>query len=778
MKKDIFILAILISLITVSCSNVGSLEIKIFSKNSLTDPAELPIWNSGNYWIYDMRFNFQTPIFRVNANISDMIAYVEREEIYNGKEYYKMKISSPANSIVGSITISSLDGLEIRGKLDGYAYIEKATLGMMELIFIMDGEVQYLGKWHDLFFEMTETFTPVFDFLDFPIKPDDINWRVMIDQASIEAKVDINIIGEKTIHKEFSETDSFEDEMTLKDVKDINYPSYGDGTFETFIVGGDWGKTSELFYVPKLGFLAKVDESLDMQGVVADFYLELKETNYDTSNYPPVKPELEGPESGDLGQEVQFQASSNDPELGQLFYWIDWGDGTNTGWIGPYESGALCTALHSWSEKGTFNIMAKARDLDNLESPWSNPRTITIAGAAPHLTIIIHRIEALDEIDVLSEPELYYKLSILIDGEEDKIFREYNTDTGEKDGEWNESKVWVLNKEYTFTTDERYAKIRFKLMDDDGIGDDWFNDLADVSGCNYPDDDGDDDDIPDKRGAIFHQTFDLANGEFIGYSLNPDDNADFVAIESEYGKYSTSGDYPPDESTEFEGGLIPNPQNDAKVWFTVITDYTKPIANAIIVDAPNQIRTNMKLQFNGAVTNGVPPYTWKWDFGDGKTSDKQNPIKSYSEKGIYSATLTVTDYFDQKSNSAIIVNVAENQKPIRLEINGDSIGNAGKTYEYSFSAVDPEEDQVYYKINWGDGYNTEWLGPYASGSEISLMHSWNSRNMYTITLSVKDEYDATNSATLKVQMPKQLIKVQFILEKLLSNLKILINNFF
>jgi len=47
--------------------------------------------------------------------------------------------------------------------------------------------------------------------------------------------------------------------------------------------------------------------------------------------------------------------------------------------------------------------------------------------------------------------------------------------------------------------------------------------------------------------------------------------------------------------------------------------------------------------FYGLATGGVPDYTFEWDFGDGTTAVGQNPIHAYSEVGVYTVTLTVTD---------------------------------------------------------------------------------------------------------------------------------------
>lgn len=53
-------------------------------------------------------------------------------------------------------------------------------------------------------------------------------------------------------------------------------------------------------------------------------------------------------------------------------------------------------------------------------------------------------------------------------------------------------------------------------------------------------------------------------------------------------------------------------------------------------------------------------------------------------------------------------------------------------------AVDPQGDDVYLSMDWGDNTNTDWLGPYDSGEEIQLVHSFQERKNYTILAKAKD----------------------------------------
>ena len=94
---------------------------------------------------------------------------------------------------------------------------------------------------------------------------------------------------------------------------------------------------------------------------------------------PPEAPEITGPSAGAVGVEYDFTFVSTDPEDEMVSYYIDWGDGDIEDWIGPYPSGEIKTFSHAWDEIGTYEIKAKARDINNIESFWSNILIINIS---------------------------------------------------------------------------------------------------------------------------------------------------------------------------------------------------------------------------------------------------------------------------------------------------------------------------------------------------------------------------------------------------------------
>jgi hypothetical protein len=94
-------------------------------------------------------------------------------------------------------------------------------------------------------------------------------------------------------------------------------------------------------------------------------------------NTPPNTPTINGPTNGKVNVEYSYTISTIDPDDDQVYFYINWGDDTNTGWIGPYISGELVTVKHTWTNKGNFAIKCKAKDTYGIESYWTT-LTVTI----------------------------------------------------------------------------------------------------------------------------------------------------------------------------------------------------------------------------------------------------------------------------------------------------------------------------------------------------------------------------------------------------------------
>ena len=103
--------------------------------------------------------------------------------------------------------------------------------------------------------------------------------------------------------------------------------------------------------------------------------LSIKDPN-DVAPEKPSKPI--GVTLGKVGKEYTYTTVSVHPYGDDLCYLFDWGDGSDSGWLGPYPSGVTVTGSHKWDEKGNYMIKVKAKNSKGVESDWSDPLSISM----------------------------------------------------------------------------------------------------------------------------------------------------------------------------------------------------------------------------------------------------------------------------------------------------------------------------------------------------------------------------------------------------------------
>ncbi len=99
----------------------------------------------------------------------------------------------------------------------------------------------------------------------------------------------------------------------------------------------------------------------------------------------------------------------------------------------------------------------------------------------------------------------------------------------------------------------------------------------------------------------------------------------------------------------------------------------------------------------------------------------------------------------------------ESQPPEKPgDLDGPTSGKINEEYKYTASTTDPDEDQLYYLFDWGDGEFSEWIGPLDSGDTAEASHIWTERGDYEIKVKAKDEHGVQSdwSEPLPITMPK------------------------
>ncbi len=118
--------------------------------------------------------------------------------------------------------------------------------------------------------------------------------------------------------------------------------------------------------------------------------------------------------------------------------------------------------------------------------------------------------------------------------------------------------------------------------------------------------------------------------------------------------------------------------------------------------------------------------------------------------GINTATVTAFEYEENNfelTDTAKITS-SNNNRPCPPYIYGDETGRVDEVLTFYIKALDYDGDDVSYFIDWGDEYDDEessyqdWIGPFESGEEIQVTHSWYYEGTYKVKVKAKDTHNA------------------------------------
>jgi hypothetical protein len=86
---------------------------------------------------------------------------------------------------------------------------------------------------------------------------------------------------------------------------------------------------------------------------------------------------------------------------------------------------------------------------------------------------------------------------------------------------------------------------------------------------------------------------------------------------------------------------------------------------------------------------------------------------------------------------------------------GPTNGKTGEKCTYSTSNTDPNNSDLYYLFDWGDGTFSRWLGPYPSGETCQANYTWGKSGNYMIKVKAKNsnEIQSIWSDSLPITMP-------------------------
>jgi hypothetical protein len=182
---------------------------------------------------------------------------------------------------------------------------------------------------------------------------------------------------------------------------------------------------------------------------------------------PPATPVLTGPNSGVIDVMYTFNAVTTEPDGENVYYFFDWDDGSNSGWLGPYTQGQQIAAQKAWSAEGTYTVRVKAKDINQAQSGWSAPISMTIlTDRPPNAPTMTGASEG--------EPGHFYLYTLTtIDPDGDMVY--YYIDWGDGQttvwvGPYNSGAIATVSHQWT---EEGTYTVQAKAKDTQGIESGW-----------------------------------------------------------------------------------------------------------------------------------------------------------------------------------------------------------------------------------------------------------------------------------------------------------------
>jgi outer membrane protein assembly factor BamB len=467
---------------------------------------------------------------------------------------------------------------------------------------------------------------------------------------------------------------------------------------------------------------------------------------------PPVSDFYWTPEYPDPGETITFDASSSfDPDGNIVLYEWDWdSDGIYD------ESHTTPTATHIWYEEDGYQATLKVTDNDGLNDTCT--KIVYVGNLPPTASFIWSPIyPESGQIVTFDASDSYDPNGII-------VLYEWDWDS---DGVYDESKTTPITT-HSWNQPGSYT-VTLKVTDDDNTND-TFTNIVYV------------DNIPPVADFSWTPKNPLS-GEIINFDASDSYDTDGTIVLYEWdwdndGIYDESYTTPLATHSWFQPGSYPvvlrvtdDDGADNKQTKTVNVVNRPPVAKFEWI--PTLLLTGETATFDASASydsdGNIVLYEWDWDNDSIYDESNTSPTttKTWNEAGNYSVTLRVKDNNDATDKKTETVCVIANAPPDTPEIFGPTNGKISVQYNYTFITTDPDGDNVSYWIDWGDNYNTDWIGPYNSSEEITLSHRWSKRGTYTIKAKAKDIYDVESEwATFKVIMPRNKVLYNTILMEL------------
>lgn len=176
-------------------------------------------------------------------------------------------------------------------------------------------------------------------------------------------------------------------------------------------------------------------------------------------------------------------------------------------------------------------------------------------------------------------------------------------------------------------------------------------------------------------------------------------------------------------------GQVPLTARNAVKYLVLV--YPEVQASAFTGSAP------LTVAFAGSATGGQPPYTYRWDFGDGTSSAEQNPSHTFVSPGSYLVAFYPKDSAGHEGTMGFYVDVSAG-----LTLTASRTPASGTAPLAVSVTATPAGGTPPYTYDWNFGDGT------AHGTTQNANHTFAFGGVFTTVLTVTDAQGHTASQTL------------------------------
>lgn len=157
----------------------------------------------------------------------------------------------------------------------------------------------------------------------------------------------------------------------------------------------------------------------------------------------------------------------------------------------------------------------------------------------------------------------------------------------------------------------------------------------------------------------------------------------------------------------------------------------------------------LPVEFSGVAAGGNGQLSYDWDFGDGETSNAQNPNHSYGAAGTFSAKFTATDEDGDFASATVQISVGTESLPAITAAADVTQGLAPLDVGFTATVVGGDAP-VTVSWNFGDG---------ETSAELSPAHVYTVPGNYGATVTATDATGDTAQATVLITVGNDAVPV-------------------